>query len=240
MEFDQAESTKRLYYTTYDPEQPALHLKHWDHIPGILNHIGNEERSEAERRIEVRTEQTKWPEEALHGQERDIRLSRNFRAPKTIFTSITYQNMECPEPSTVSCKISHKVDDQVIYEYSWCGERDICQGIRNDDGSWTVQTVACLMLKRPMRDSSVYLKSCSTYLLPKNWTTQHLCRHLWTKLCQLWMAICKWKNNTSPKVSKQIVSMAAKITEPLVKAPPASGWRSKYAPPITNAKTYTK
>lgn len=76
--------------------------------------------------------------------------------------------MECPEPSTVSCKISHKVDDQVIYEYSWCGERDICQGIRNDDGSWTVQTVACLMLKRPMRDSSVYLKSCSTDLLPKN------------------------------------------------------------------------
>jgi hypothetical protein len=44
---------------------------------------------------------------------------------------------------------------------------------------------------------------------------------------------------TSPKASRQIISIAWKSTPPRVKAPAEFTGKLKYPPPITKAKTYT-
>ena len=54
---------------THNPEQPPLHLEDRDHVARILDHVGNEERRQAERRVEVSADDTECPEEALHRQE---------------------------------------------------------------------------------------------------------------------------------------------------------------------------
>ena len=64
----------RCKQITHDPEQPPFHLEHRAHVASILDHVGDEEGRQSERRVEVRAHNTEGSEEALHGQERHIDL----------------------------------------------------------------------------------------------------------------------------------------------------------------------
>ena len=44
---------RRVAEGTHDPEQPPFHLEHRDHVASILDHVGDEEGRQSERRVEV-------------------------------------------------------------------------------------------------------------------------------------------------------------------------------------------
>ena len=44
---------RRVAEGTHDPEQPPFHLEHRDHVTSILDHVGDEEGHQSERRVEV-------------------------------------------------------------------------------------------------------------------------------------------------------------------------------------------
>ena len=63
-------------FSTYDPEQPPLHLRDRDHVADILNHVGHEEGTDTESCVEAREHVAERAEEALHRQERNVHLQR--------------------------------------------------------------------------------------------------------------------------------------------------------------------
>ena len=63
-------------FSTYDPEQPPLHLRDRDHVANILNHVGHEESTDPEGGMETREHVAERAEEALHRQERNVHLQR--------------------------------------------------------------------------------------------------------------------------------------------------------------------
>ena len=77
---------------THEPEQPAFHIKQGYDVPAVADHVWYEERSNPERAVEVRAEQTHRPEEALHGQESHIG-----------------EEMESEETSSRACKVRHAI-----------------------------------------------------------------------------------------------------------------------------------
>ena len=82
--------TKRY---TYDPEQPAFHIKQGYDVPAVADHVWHEERSNTKRAVEIRAEQTHRAEEALHGQESHIG-----------------EKMESEKTSSGACKMRHAID----------------------------------------------------------------------------------------------------------------------------------
>ena len=105
-----------------------------------MHHVRNEERRQAEGRVEVRAQQSERSEETLHSEECDVGLRKMIEALPEIAETLTdtYHKMERPESATIPRKIGHKVDDHVIQENTGRGERNVGQGICNDDCGRTI------------------------------------------------------------------------------------------------------
>lgn len=119
-------STKKR--TTHDPEEPPLHLTDRDHVTGVHDKVGKEERRNPERRVEVPAEQPKRPEESLHRKERDV-----------------VEQQEREVRSRASVETRHEVDDDGEDQRPDEGEGDVGKGVGDDDGGGAVHPVRRLL-----------------------------------------------------------------------------------------------
>lgn len=75
--------TKNIYFCTYDPKQPPLHVEDRYHVAGILHHVREEECSQPVRRIEVRAHVAERPEETLHREKRYVILDGSHMSKRS-------------------------------------------------------------------------------------------------------------------------------------------------------------
>lgn len=115
---------------THNPEEPPLHLIDRNHVSNVHDQVGHEERRQPERGVVVRAEETEGTEEALDSQEREVA-----------------DQVEGPERASVTVKVGHEVDDDVVDQETNSGEWQVGERVCESDGRRAVETVASLLLQ---------------------------------------------------------------------------------------------